>query len=202
MIGLSATERPLQMYRPHSRNWYTATFMVRAAAGVDPPTLLPQMRDVARSQDREFRIDRLVVAQDMMRDTLEQERFTSTLMTGFAVLALILAAVGLFGVVSQVVGQRTHEIGIRMALGARGSRIAGLILGRVGVATAVGIAMGLILGVVGGRVLGSRIEGLVSASAWSFVSSAGLLALVSLAAGYLPARKAARTDPVEAMRVE
>jgi ABC-type antimicrobial peptide transport system permease subunit len=117
-------------------------------------------------------------------------------------LGLLMAAVGLYGVVSQVVGQRTREIGIRMALGARQASIASMVLRRAGGATLVGIVGGVGLAMVGTRLLESRIVDVEASPLGTFLLVALALGLTALLAASAPARRATRVDPVAAMRTE
>ena len=202
MTGLASTTKPLQAYHPQRRASNQAALLVRVPTGADPSDVLPLMREIVRSLDADIRIDRLTVATDMMRATLDRERFTTSIMATFAGLALLLAAVGLYGVVSQVVGQRTREIGIRIALGARKTAIAGMVFKRAGSATFVGVVLGVVLAVGTRRVLASAFAGMEPTSMVTYVLAALGLTLTTLLAAYAPARRASRVDPVDAMRVE
>lgn len=202
MTGLSSVTRPLQMYHPRGSFYGGEMVLARAAAGTRTEELLPLLRQMAGDVEAELRIDRLAVAEDLMAETLDRERFTTTIMGAFALLALVLAAIGLYGVVSQVVGQRTREIGIRMALGAGRGSIASIVLRRAGGATVAGIALGAVLAAGGTRILESRVFGLQGGSAATFAAAALLLAAVAALAAWMPARRATRVDPVAAMRTE
>jgi ABC-type antimicrobial peptide transport system permease subunit len=120
----------------------------------------------------------------------------------FGLLATTLAAVGLYGVMAYMVARRTREIGIRIALGAERGRVLGLVLREVAVLLAVGIALGL-PGAVGiGRLASAQLFGLSPMDPVSLGMAAGVLTLVGLGAGYLPARRAAATEPLAALRTE
>jgi len=121
---------------------------------------------------------------------------------GFGVLAGVLAAVGLFGLMSYNVSRRTNEIGVRMALGARAATMLGLIMRESMWLVATGVGMGLLLAVAAGRLIASQLFGLTPTDVSTLVLATLLMVAVSAAAGYLPARRASRVDPNEALRYE
>jgi putative ABC transport system permease protein len=134
--------------------------------------------------------------------TLSQARFSSTLLTTFAALALMLAAIGIYGVMSYAVSQRTSEIGIRLALGAESRDILGMIVGNAVRLAAVGLAIGVVLALVLSRTLTSLLYETAGTDPVTFATVVGVLAFVALAASYLPARRASRIPPVEALRYQ
>jgi predicted permease len=134
--------------------------------------------------------------------SVASQRFTMILLTVFAALAMVLASVGIYGVISYVVGQRAHEIGIRMALGARPADIMRLILGRGGKLAALGIAIGLTAALGLTRLMASMLYGVGASDPLTFGGVALLLTLVALTACYVPARRASKVDPTEALRCE
>jgi ABC-type antimicrobial peptide transport system permease subunit len=139
---------------------------------------------------------------EVLAGSLAPRRFSMILLGIFAGLALVLSCIGIYGVISYVVGQRTHEIGVRMALGAQRGDVMRLVLGEgarmalLGVITGIGGAFGLT------RLMASQLFGVTAQDPLTFVSVATLLALVALLACYLPARRATRVDPVLALRCE
>jgi putative ABC transport system permease protein len=124
------------------------------------------------------------------------------LLTAFAALALLLAALGIYGVISYSVSQRTRELGIRIALGATQERVVRLVLGQGMALTSVGIAAGLVGAYWLVRLLASMLFGVTATDAPTFAGVSVVLLGVAGAASYLPARRAARVDPVTAMRAE
>ena len=135
-------------------------------------------------------------------ETLFIERMIAALSAAFGVLATLLAAVGLYGVMSFAVARRTREIGIRMALGAERRRVLGLVLGDVALLAGLGIAIGLTGSVAFSRLLGSQLFGVSHWDPLTLALATAALALVTLLAGWLPARRATRLDPMTALRHE
>jgi ABC-type antimicrobial peptide transport system permease subunit len=129
-------------------------------------------------------------------------KFNVTLLGSLATLALFLSAIGIYGVLAQVVAQQTHEIGIRMALGARPHEVLGLVLRRGARLSAIGAAFGLVASLAGTRVMTSLLYKVSAIDPITFLGVAIVLAAVALAASYIPARRATRVDPIVALRYE
>ena len=130
------------------------------------------------------------------------DRMIGTLSTAFAVLATLLASIGLYGVLSYSVAQRTREIGVRMALGAGAAQVRGLVLRQVGMMVLIGGAIGLAGAIMIGRVAQSLLFEMSGADPVVMAASTVLLALVALAAAYVPTSRAARVDPMQSLRYE
>ena len=137
-----------------------------------------------------------------IRENVFLDRMISILSAAFAVLATLLAAVGLYGVLAYTVAQRTREIGVRMALGADGRQVRRMVMRQVGVMMAVGLGIGLAAALGLGRAASSLLYGLQGHDPIVFLLGAMLLGLVGFAAGYLPARRASQVDPMQALRYE
>ena len=206
-----ATQRddvPATVYASHQqeRPMNGAIFEVRTAG--DPSAMVASIRNVVREIDANLPVQNVKSQIEQADETLRMERLFAKLLTLFAVLAQLLAAIGLFGVLAYTVSQRTHEIGIRMALGANRASVLGMIL-RQGMTLSV---LGVILGLVGAYVLTKYLESWVSLSKmlfgvkvsdpWTYGVIAGLLTVVALIACYIPARRATKVDPLVALRYE
>jgi putative ABC transport system permease protein len=133
---------------------------------------------------------------------LASQRFNSILLSVFAAVALLLAAIGIYGVMSYMVTQRRHEIGIRMALGARRADVLNLVVGEAFRLTLIGVAAGLGLALALTRYLSTLLYGVTTRDALTFCSVAFLLVAVAIVASYIPALRATRVDPVNALRCE
>lgn len=166
------------------------------------PSLLETMRQAARQLDSENVLFGAATMDEIIRESLGTRRFFMILLGIFAALAVVLASVGIYGVISYVVGARTREIGIRVALGADHSEILRLVLGRGGKLAGLGVIFGLAASMALTRLMSSLLYGVSATDLFTFVTVASLLTVVALAACYLPARRATKVDPVVALRCE
>jgi hypothetical protein len=144
----------------------------------------------------------ITVGDAYIRDSLAPTRFAMALLTAFALLALILSGVGLYGVIAYSVTQRTREIGVRVALGADARSVKQLVIGGGVKLAALGVAIGVIAAFATTRLLSSLLYGVSPADPASFVGIAALVVGIALAASYIPARRAVRIDPMEALRAD
>src|SRR5262249_50831617 len=139
---------------------------------------------------------------EIISDSLASRRFSMILLGGFAALALVLSAIGIYGVISYMAAPRTQAIGIRMSLGAQGTRVLGMVLGQGMRVALVGVVLGLTAALALTRLISSLIFGIKPHDPLTFTGVAALLTLVALAASYLPALRATRVDPMVALRYE
>jgi ABC-type antimicrobial peptide transport system permease subunit len=138
----------------------------------------------------------------MVNSSLSSRRFVVTVLGVFAGLALLMAVIGLYGVISYAVTQRTQEMGVRMALGAQRAEILQLVLSQGMRLASAGAAIGLVVSLISSRLLRSQLFGVSSFDPLTFVLMAGVLIGAALAASYIPARRATRVDPMVALRYE
>ena len=176
------------------------TFYVRTAS--DPAALLALVPKVVSRIDPKLPVENLRTMPQQVRENVFLDRFISVLSAGFAGLATLLAAIGLYGVLAYTVSQRTREIGLRMALGAAPSRVRGMVLRQVGLMTIVGGVIGLIAAVWLGHVAQSLLFELQGWDPAVLIASVLALTVVALAAGFIPAHRASQVDPMTALRYE
>ena len=177
-----------------------AVLLVRTS--VAPESIVPMVRDAVRGLDSNLAIYNVQAVDDVFSDSLARQKMTAMLLGIFAVVAVVLAAIGIYGVLAYSVEQRTREIGVRMAVGARREDIVGLVLKQAAVFVAAGIVAGLAVGFAGTRLLSGLLFKTSTADPLSIsVTIGGLVAIAALAVS-LPARRAASIEPTEALRAE
>ena len=175
-------------------------FYVRTA--LDPRQLMPSITSTVARLDPNLPVDSLKTLEQQVRENVFLDRMISTLAAAFAVLATLLAAIGLYGVLAYTVTQRTREIGVRMALGADAGAVRMMVLRQVAIMTVIGAVVGL-AGALGlGRLAESLLYQMKGTDPLVFVLATVALAIVALAAGYVPARRAAAIDPMRALKYE
>lgn len=178
----------------------TMAFVIRTRG--EPMALLPAVRQTIRTQDPNLPLADVRAMSSIVRDSMARTSFTMVLLGIAALVALLLGTVGIYGVISYVVTQQTRDMGIRLALGAEESRVAGMVLRQGGLLAATGIAIGL-TGAFGlTRLMEALLFGVSTTDPATFVAVPLILGGVALLASWIPARRAARTDPVEALRAE
>jgi putative ABC transport system permease protein len=189
------------MYVPYTQKpWLTMTLAVRSAG--DPQALVPAIQAELHAIDKGQALSRIQTMEQAMAETLNQPRTTATVVLAFAFAALALAALGLYGVMAYTVTQRTREMGIRMALGARPAEVRNLIVRQSMKLVAAGIAIGVPLAAVVARLYASLLFGTTAFDPLTFGVVVVIITLVAMLASYLPARRATAVDPMMVLRVE
>jgi ABC-type antimicrobial peptide transport system permease subunit len=173
-----------------------------ARTELEPEDVLSAMSRVVAEVDASLPVRWLSTLPSAIRDRLFLERLIGMLSSGFAALATLLAAVGLYGVLSYSVAQRTRELGLRQALGATPRQLRSMVLRQVGWMGLIGGVAGVVLSFISGRAAEAVLFGLTGYDPLVLAAATIILAAVVLAAGYLPARKASNTNPLEALRYE
>jgi predicted permease len=171
-------------------------------AGTTGTALFEAIRREVQSQNSQNVVFGAQTLKEVIGDSLARQRFAMILLNAFAVVALLLASIGLYGVISYLVGQRTHELGIRLALGAQRQDILGLVLGQGMKMALGGVALGLLAALGLTRLLANLLYGVSPTDPATFAVIASLLTAVALLASFLPARRATKVDPLTALRHE
>ncbi len=200
-FGLDKEHKPT-FYTPFRQEDSVAMNLVVVRTAADPTALLPTLRARILETDKFAAITRVRTLEELVSASVAQPRFYASLLALFAGIALTLAVIGIYGVMAYTVSRRTHEIGIRMALGAEAGRIEWLILRQGFLLLAVGVAVGLVAARMLTRVLTDLLFGVKPSDPVTFAIIAGVLTGAALLACWIPARRAARVDPLVALRHE
>ena len=176
-------------------------FLVLRSA-IDPASLTPAVRDAVAAIDKDQPVFNVNTMKQLVDDSVATRHITLVLLGLFSGLALLLAAIGIYGVISYSVQQRTHEIGIRMALGAQRRDVLRLVVGQGVKLAALGIGIGIAAAFGLTRLMASLLFGVGAYDPVAFMAAALLLLLVAIAACYIPARRAIAVDPMVALRYE
>ncbi len=193
--------RVAQLYLPDTQNASRIMRLV-VRSGDDPAQLTAAIRQVVESIDPNQPITEVSSMDELLSVVLAQRRLNMALLAFFAAIAAVLAAIGIYGVMSYAVTQRSHEIGIRMALGAESRDVLRMIVNEGMQLAGLGLLLGLIGAIVGTKYLESQLYGVKARDPLTFLCVAASLALVALAACYFPARRATKVDPLTALRYE
>jgi len=199
-VSLKEAWRPMAYYPHTQRDDPLSNFVVRFSSR--PETIIPAVRTAIREVNRSLPIDEVVSLSEHIGRSLVQQKLVARLAAFFGLLALLLACVGLYGVMSYTVARRTNEIGIRMALGARSSQVLWLVLREALMLVLIGVAIGWLTSLAATRAASSLLFGLEPNDPLTMTLATLLLLTIALLAGYLPARRAAHVDPMVALRDE
>lgn len=209
MVGVIADVRSTSLAEPPDLEYFLPHGMLPSASmslvvrtALDPQRLAPALRAAVRELDKDLPLSDVDTLAGSISHSTSARRFSVALLGAFALVALLLASVGIYGVVSYSVTRRTHEIGVRMALGAGRRKIVRMVVGQSMLMGAVGVAIGIAAGLALTRLLRGMLFEVSATDPGVFAAAAfGLLAICALA-GYLPAQRAASVDPLAALRHE
>ena len=198
--GLDSTARP-EMFVPYLQSPTTQmTFVVKTTP--DAATLLPAVKSAIREVNPNQTFSKTATIDQLVSDSLRQRRFNLVMLVSFAVVALLLAGIGVYGSINYTTRQRTHEIGLRMALGAQTGDVLRLIVGHGLMLSLSGIAIGVIASLALTRLMKGLLFGTSATDPVTFIGISLLLVLIGLLASWVPARRATKVDPLVALRYE
>jgi predicted permease len=202
---LSLREEPApEVYVPYTQNPWPSMLVMQAVVRTkaDPDSVFAAVREAVHSVDSDLPLAKVTTLASIVDTSLAQPRFSMLLLGSFGAIALLLAFIGIYGVISYSVAQRTQEIGIRLALGAQRRNVFALILSQGARLAGLGIAIGLLLAFGVARLMSSFLFGVQPADPLTFTAVCALLLAVAFFACYIPARRATRVDPLTALRYE
>ena len=200
-VGLDTAPRS-EIYQMLGQAQWPSMFVAMRSATSDPTTLTSAAQSAVWSVNHDVPLANIRTMQDVIANSVQRRRFGMLLLTLFAAVAMLLAAIGLYGVMSYSVAQRTKEIGIRMALGARRPDVLALVVKQGMALVFIGIAAGIILSLATTRLISGMLFGITATDPLTFAGVVLLLGAVAFLANYLPARRAASVDPMVALRYE
>jgi predicted permease len=201
-------EEPISMayfpYTQYEPDWgiglYLGKFVVRYSG--DPRLVVPEVKRAIGAANASMPVERVFTLPEKVANSIVYPRLVAQLSSFFGLLAVFLACVGIYGLMSYTVSRRTNEIGIRMALGAQQAHVLRMVMRETVLLVGIGLAIGIPAALAGGRLVASMLFGLKPADPMTILAALALLLLVAAFAGYLPARRAARVDPMAALRYE
>jgi putative ABC transport system permease protein len=198
--AMQSTRPEIHMPVRQQTAWNQLFLLIRA--DVPPMSLLPSVRQAVVALDPEQPVYSIQTLEEAVALSSFQQRISATLLSAFAAVALALAAVGIYGVMSYTVSARTQEMGVRLAVGAQRRDVMWLVLGQVGRLSAAGLGIGLTILFAGSRAVAGLLFGVRPIDPMTIGAVAALLGAVALAAAWAPAFRASRVDPIEALRYE
>jgi predicted permease len=195
-------EPKMQMYYPYEQVISLAPNALVVRTRVDPLSLGATVRNVIWSIDKDQPVSNIRSMEEIVSNSVGRQRFSTMLLGIFAALALVLASVGIYGVMSYSVAQRTREIGIRMALGAQRNDVLKMMVKQGLQLVGIGVVIGLAAAFALTRVMSSLLFGVSATDPLTFISISAVLLVVALLASYVPAMRAMKVDPMEALRYQ
>jgi ABC-type antimicrobial peptide transport system permease subunit len=198
---LSAT-RSLKPFMPYVQQPDVGRMTYAIRTQLSPAELLPALRRVVQQTDRDLPLIDVRTQREQIDATMQMERMLAALTTGFGALALVLACVGIYGIMAYSVANRTNEIGIRLALGAQPGQVRGMILGESGWLAGVGVVVGVGAALGLARLVKTMLYGIQPWDTMTLIGGVSILLVVALAASWIPAGRAARVQPMVALRHE
>lgn len=212
VVGIAADVKDLsmrqipgpEMYVPFTLKTYVSLLTMQAVVRTkaDPAALARSLEIAIHKADRTLPMAKIATMETLVDGSMAGPRFAMLLLSAFGALASVLAAVGMYGVISYSVAQRTREIGVRLALGAKAHDVFRMVLGQGAKLAAAGVAIGLLAAFSVTRVMASFLYGVNVTDPFTFIGVSAFLIVIAMAACYVPAKKAARADPVESLRHE
>jgi putative ABC transport system permease protein len=197
-FGLANASEPSLYFSVYQAPFRRMHYTLRTSSA--PAALMPLVRREVGAVDPSVPISRVEMMERIVSNSVARERFSMLLLTIFAGCALLLAAVGIYGVISYSVSQRTAELGIRMAVGANAAEVLRLVMGQAAMLAGWGVAVGIAGAMVLSRVMANQLYGISALDPTTFVSVSFGLVAVALLAAFIPALRAARIDPVVALQ--
>lgn len=191
-----------QLTAPKDGGWQSFGMILIVRTKQDPASVIPALTGAVRNVDSDVPVLNVRTMDDAVSESLSPQRFSMLLLVAFAGLALLLAVVGIYGVMSYSVSRRTQEIGIRVALGARRQDVLMMVIRQGLLLALTGSAIGIVGALLLSRVIASQLYGVSPTDPVTFVVVSVLLTVVALAACYMPARRAMRVDPMVALKYE
>ena len=199
-FGLAKDSRPT-MYFPHAQSPARRMSLV-VRSSTNPTALAAAIRGQVSSLDKDLAVSNVMTMEELVGTSIAEPRFILMLLGAFAAVAMLLSAIGVYGVISYSVTRRLHEIGVRMALGAQVKDVMRMVIGHGMALIIVGVSLGLLGSFALSRVMKTLLFGVSATDAATFASTALLLAVVGLGACFVPARRATKVDPMESLRCE
>jgi predicted permease len=186
---------PIAQVPPVAWDWIQRTMTLALRAEGAPDSLVPALREKLRGIDAALPLHGIATMEQRVVDSMAQPRFLAALLLTLSLLGLALASIGVYGVIGYLASRRAHEIGVRMALGARAQDVVALVVKQAMIPVSVGLALGVVGALAGAGLLSSQLFGVSANDPWTFLTVTALLSVVALAASYIPARRISRVDP-------